>query len=184
MFVAWMLAQAANAPAPTSLQARFEAASAAFVAQKWDDALTAFQAIAADPAVSSRTRGVALLRGGTALRHLHRDDEARDAYRRGLALTLKSDPALKEDRVDALLAVGGLERGTYDYAAARRDFEEALAEAGDDTDRLRALFALAVVAMFDDNKAALDAMDQARRLSRRSARFARETRCSCGCPDL
>ena len=161
MFVAWMLAQAANAPAPTSLQARFEAASAAFVAQKWGDALSAFQAIAADPAVSSRTRGVALLRGGTALRHLHRDDEARDAYRRGLVLAPKSDPALKEDRVDALLALGGLERGTYDYTAARREFEEALAEAGDDTDRLRALFALAVVAMFDDNKAALDAMDQA-----------------------
>jgi len=161
MFVGWIVAQALAAPAQTSLQARFEAATEALVAEKWNDAVNAFQAIEADRSISARTRGAVLLREASALLHLHRDDEARDAYRRGLALTLKSDPTLREDRVEALLAVGGLERGAYDYVAARRDFEEALTLADDDTTRLRALLALAVVTMFDDNRTALDSMDQA-----------------------
>ena len=161
MFVAWMLAQAAAAPAQPSLQTRFEEATAALMTEKWADALSGFQAIEADPGISPRTRGVVLLREGDALWHLQRDEEAHDAYRQGLALVPKTDPALREDRRTALLSVGGIERGNYNYPTARRDFEDALALADDPATKLRALLALAAVTMFDDNQTALNAMDQA-----------------------
>jgi hypothetical protein len=161
MLVAWVLAQAAAAPAATSLQARFEQATAALVAEKWGEALSDFQAIDADRGIGPRTRSVVLLREATALWHLRRDDEARDAFRKGLDLAPKTDPALLDDRITALLTVGGIERGFYDYSAARRYFEEALTLADDPTTKLRALLALAAVTMFDDNAAALKMMDQA-----------------------
>lgn len=161
LFVAWVLAQAAAAPAATSLQARFEQATAALVAEKWADALSGFQAIDADGNIGPRTRSAVLMREGTALWRLHRDEEARDALRKGLDLAPKGDPSLSDDRVEALITLGGIERGFYDYPAARRHFEEALPLAGDATTKLRALLALAAVTMFDDNAAALKMMDQA-----------------------
>jgi len=161
IFVAWALsAAAAPAAAPTSLQAQFEQASAALVGEKWEDALAGFKAIEALPGISNRTRGVVTLREATALRHLGRDEEARDLFRRGLAMVPANDPALTDDRIDALLAVGGLERGSYDYAAARADFQQALAFSTDDPTRMRVLLALASVTMFDDAKTALAYTDQ------------------------
>ena len=159
MFVAWALA-AATTPA-TGLQAQFEQASSALAAGKWDDALTAFRAIDAMPDISARTRSVVLLREGMALMHLHRDEDAITAFRKGFALVPKTDAALNDDRFDALIALGGLERGFYDYPAARHDFGEARALATDDTMKLKALLALAAVTMFDDVKAARAAVDEA-----------------------
>ena len=165
ILMAWMLAQAATAaPATTSastLQAQFEQATAALTSEKWDEALAGFRAIEARPGVGARTRGVALLRQGFALGHLYRDEEARDAYRRGLALAPKSDASLADDRLEALIELGGLDRRYYDYSAARREFEEALALATDPATKLRVLRGLAAVTMFDDVQAARRMVDEA-----------------------
>lgn len=158
MFVAWVLAAAAPA---TGLQTQFEQATAALEARKWDEAAADFHAIEIMPAISARTRGVVLLREGTALMHLNRDDEAIDALRKGLALVPKNEAVLNGDRFDALIALGGFERGYYDYAAARREFAEARGLATDDGMKLKALLALAAVTMFDDVKTARAAVDEA-----------------------
>ncbi|HWI85619.1 MAG TPA: hypothetical protein VNT42_04755, partial [Sphingomonas sp.] len=155
MLVAWVLAQAAVAPAATGLQAQFEQATAALVGEKWQDALAGFKAIEARPGISDRTRSIVLLREASALRHLGQDEEALELYRRGLALAPKGDASLNDDRIDALTAVGGIERGSYDYAGARRHFQALLALAKDDIIRIRTLLALASVTMFDDAKVAL-----------------------------
>jgi hypothetical protein len=161
MFVAWALAEVASASAAVPLQTQFEQASAALADGKWAEAATAFKLIAARPGLSNRTRGVVLVREGTALRHTGQDDQALELLREGLAIVPRTDPALKGDLIDALLAKGGIERGNYDYPAAGQDFRDALALVDGPADKVRCLMALASVTMFDDAKAALGYMDEA-----------------------
>lgn len=166
MIVAWALMQATAAPAaaPITLQAQFELATAAFVAQQWEPALAGFRAIQARPGVSARTRGVAMLREGQALNHLSRP-EAADVLRKGLALLPDSDNSLNDDRVDALLTLGGIERGDFDYVAARREFQLARTLTEDPALQLTSLMSLADVTMFDDNRAALAYIDSALKIA-------------------
>ncbi|WP_420137078.1 hypothetical protein [Sphingomonas sp.] len=168
MVVAWLLAQAAAAampaPAPASLQAQFEQASAALVAKQYDAALAGFRAIEARPGLGLRTRGVVTLREGIALYRLGRP-EAAETLRKGLALVPSNDKNLTDDRVDALLALGGIERGDFDFVAARREFEAARALSSDPVVQLTSLMSLADVTMFDDDDAALNYIDEALRLA-------------------
>jgi hypothetical protein len=172
MLVAWLLAQAAVAatPAtittapPTTLQGQFEQATAALTAEKWSEALSDFQAIKARPGLSARTRGVIAIREGAALYRLGRP-EAATTLREGLALIPTGDSSLTDDRVDALLALGGAERSDFDYVAARREFAAALALSADPVLQLTCLMSLADVTMFDEGNAALDYIDQALKLA-------------------
>lgn len=161
MFVAWMLATATAPAAATGLQQQFDSATTALEAGQWESALTGFRSVEAVPGIGPRTRGVALLRQGSALIHLQRDQDAMEAYRKGLALVPKTDASLNDDRFDALIALGGLDRGYYDYAAAKGEFSEALALASDNAMKLKAMLPLAAASMFDDVKAARAVMDQA-----------------------
>ncbi|WP_116089548.1 hypothetical protein [Sphingomonas crusticola] len=163
MLVTWLLAQAAAAAAPATppptLQAQFEQATVALNADNWAEALAGFQAIEARPGISPRTRGIAMLRAGSALHHLQRDDQAKQAFAAGLQLVGQADATLNNDRLDAYLALGGIEKGAYDYVAARHDFEQALSLANDPTAKIQALLALITVTMFDDSAAALGYAD-------------------------
>jgi tetratricopeptide (TPR) repeat protein len=161
LFAAWVFAQAATVPAASSLQARFEQASAALVAGKWDEALAGFQAIDGIAKISPRTRSIVLMREGMALFSLRRNEEARDSLRRGLDLAPVGDATFKDDRIDATLTLGGLERNAFDYPSARRHFEEAIALADDPATKLRALIPAAGVTMFNDNSTARGLIDQA-----------------------
>ena len=162
MFVAWMLAQAVGAPQPgaaPTLQAQFEQASAALSAHQWETAAAGFHAIEVQPKLGQRTRGVVALREGQALFHLGRG-EAAEMLRKGLALTPERDPELLDERVDALLALGAIERDNFDFAAARREFEAARALSDNPPLQISALMSLAEVAMFDKDGAALAYTDE------------------------
>ena len=101
------------------------------------------------------------MREGQALFHLDREEEAAALLRKGLATASPTDAALKDDRVDSLLILGGIERGNFDFAAARRDFEAGRALADDPTTQLTSLMSLANVTMFDPDGAALGYIDEA-----------------------
>jgi len=165
MLVAWMLAQVAAAGTPATpaatptLQAQFEQASAALADKKWEEALAGFRAIEARPGVSKRTLSIAALREGQALFQLDRA-EAAEALRRGLELAPSNDPSFADDRADALLSLGAIERGNFDFAAARREFEAARAVNDDPVLQLSTLMSLAEVTMFDRDDAALGYTDE------------------------
>jgi hypothetical protein len=161
--MAWMLAQAAAGapatPAAPTLQAQFEQATAALTAHQWDAALAGFRAIEERPGISQRTRGIVTLREGQALFQLGRP-EAAETLRRGLALAPGNDPTFADDRADALLSLGAIERGNFDFAAARRDFDAARTATDDPALQLSALMSLAEVSMFDTDGAALGYADE------------------------
>jgi len=163
MLAAWMLAQAvAGAPGPAprpTLQAQFEQASAALADKKWEEALAGFRAIEARPGVSQRTLSIATLREGQALFQLDRE-EAAETLRRGLELAPKNDPSFADDRADALLSLGAIERGNFDFAAARHEFEAARTANPDPILQLSTLMSLAEVTMFDRDDAALGYVDE------------------------
>lgn len=146
--------------APT-LQARFEEASAALTAQQWQSAADKFNVIGETPGLSPRTKGVVAMREGQALFHLDREEEAAALLRKGLTQTPSDDPTLKDDRVDALMILGGIERGNFDFPAARSNFEAVHTLSSDPTIQLTALLSLANVTMFDADGAALNYMDEA-----------------------
>ena len=161
MFVAWMLAQAAaltTAAAAPTLQQQFEQASAALASHQWEAALAGFRAIDARPDTSRRTRGIVTLREGRALFQLGRSDAA-ETLRHGLDLAPSNDPTFADDRADALLSLGAIERGNFDFAAARREFDAARAATDDPALQLSALMSLAEVSMFDTDGAALGYAD-------------------------
>ncbi len=164
MLTLLLLAAAAAVQAPAagpSLQVKFEAASAALNAGKWAEAVTQFRAIEDRPTISRRTRAIVLMREGQALLHLQESDAARSALRRGVELAPKADQQLQNDRLDALLALGNIERESYDYAAAARDFEEARGLAGDPLTKVHVLLKVANTTMSEDQQAALKAADEA-----------------------
>lgn len=166
MFVAWALAGAVPAPtARPTLQVQFEAASAALANEKWDEAVAGFEAIEARQSLSPRTRSVVLMRKGKALYRLHHDDAAKKALLEGLALAPTEDAAMREDRIDTLFALAGLERAEFDYVAARHHLEQSRALAAAPGDELGSLLSAAAITMFDDSAAALKFVDDAARIA-------------------
>ena len=161
MLLGLMLAAVAAPTSAPTVQSQFEEATAAMVAQQWEPAAAKFHVIGERTDISQRTRSIVAMREGQALYHLKREDEATALMRKGLALASSTDPALREDRADSLMLLGGVERGNFDFAAARRDFEAARAISDDPVTQLTGMMALANVTMFDPDGAALGYMDEA-----------------------
>lgn len=159
MFVGWMLAAAAAPTTAPPLQAQFEQATAALLASQWATAADGFHAIGERSGLSPRTRSIVAMREGQALFHLDRDNAAA-MLQKGLDLA-PSDPALKDDRVDALMTLGNIERNNFDFVAARREFEAARALSDDPLTQITSLMSLANVTMFDGDGAALVYADAA-----------------------
>jgi tetratricopeptide (TPR) repeat protein len=160
-----MLAQTASgqsssiaSPVPT-VQAQFEQASAALAARQWDSAAAGFREIDGRPKLSPRTRGVVRMREGIALYHLGRD-EAAETLREGLKLAPAADRELGDDRAEALLTLGAIERADFDFAAARREFEAARSASDNPVFQISALMALTEVGMFEKDGAAVGYADE------------------------
>lgn len=162
--LALALAQAV-APAAPSLQAQFDQANAAIAAKQWQQALDGFAAIEARAGLTPRSLGLARLRKGFALAGLGQKDAAAEAFASGVALTSRDDSALTEYRVLAESAAGQLAQDHYDYVAARRWFEAALAESPDASHGLGASLDLIEVTMFDDPALALAQADKALKIA-------------------
>lgn len=161
VFIGLAVMALAGPAAAQSVQAQFEAASAALTGKRYQEAADGFGAIAARPTTTSRTKGIALLRQGQALSSLGRQEDAATTLRDGLALTPVSDATLADDRLSALLLLGGIEIDGYDYVAARGTLERGLKEATTDSDRLAMLMQLVQATMFVDPSAAKTYADEA-----------------------
>lgn len=156
-------AAAAGAPAqpaaPQSLQARFDAATAAADAGRCDEAVEAFNRLEPLGAVqkSATVSATLKLRRGACLARLGRDASA--DLRSGLA-ALEARPEFRQDIAQAHLALGRIAYLNYDYAGARARFLAAHDKL-EPAERFDVLLWLVRTTMFDPGSEALGYADQA-----------------------
>lgn len=151
--------QAASGAAKPSLQAQFDAASAAVTEGKCEEAIEAFGRLAALPAVQKSATVSAMLkvRRGICLARLGREAEA--DLRGGLAV-IDANPDFRTDAAQAHLALGRIAYRYYDYPAAKAEFLTALGKL-DPAEKFEPLLWLTRVTMFDPGNEALGYADQA-----------------------
>lgn len=163
-------------PAKPSAQGRFDAATAAASAGKWQEAYDIFAALEAKsgkqaPAVQAVIR----IRKGLALLELDRNAEAGIALRSGLE-SLPSDPKLfLDDRHSAMIGLGRLAYADLDYAAARAQFGGALPLANAANARFETLLWLIRASMFDEGPQAQAWADEALKMAESSAKINKDT---------
>ena len=144
---------AASAQQPTVQQA-FDQASELSAAGKWAEALDAYHALEARVG-SARSKAIVQLRESKALVELGRPDEARPLLATALKALPVGDESLREDRLDALLTIGGLQMSSLDYASAYAAYGQALPLAVDNASKARALVGLIQTGTYVDPQGAL-----------------------------
>jgi len=168
-----LLALAPPVPAPAqqpSMQQRFDAASEALRAERWEEALQQFEAIEARLAPTDRrSLAIVRVRKADALVRLGRREEARTALQLGLADLPESDASLNEDRFLGFVALGQIAELTLDYAEAARHYRTAKALPVPVSLRLTVYRGLIQTQMFDNAPAALADADEALALARDAA---------------
>ena len=112
------------AAAPT-LQQQYEAATALDATGTPAQRLAAWEALERRPKFSRRSVAIFRSRKAVALTELGRLDEAVAAARASLADLPSTDPSLGEDRGNAWLAIGQINREALDYPGAIAAFREA-----------------------------------------------------------
>ena len=150
------------APKPATAQAMFDAASAATEAGRCDEAIAGFAALEARASLRNAPKVLAVvqLRKGACLLQQDQLAAAGVALRAGLA-TLQNDVAAhRGDIVDARIGLGRIAYLSYDYAAAREQFEIAKSIVAP-ADRFGTSLWLARATMFDEGPAALAYADDA-----------------------
>jgi tetratricopeptide (TPR) repeat protein len=153
-------AQGAQPAAQTSVQQQFDAATIALDAQRWQDALTVFDAIEARLTPrNTKSLGLVRVRKAEALEGLGRRDEAAAALRQGLAALPADDPSLSEDRLAGYTRLGELSERALDYAEALQNYRAADALGGASA-KPRVLRGLIQTGMFYDAAAALADADR------------------------
>lgn len=153
------LATSAAAQQP-GIQQQFEAATEALNAQKWVDAVSAFEALEPRLAKNARSLAIVRVRKGTALFELRRDAEAAAAVKAGLAALPAGDASLREDRFLALMLLGNMDGRALDYASALARYREAEHFADAPQSKVRALVAMVQSGTFLDPDAALANADR------------------------
>ena len=144
-----------------SIQAQFESASQALQAEKWNDALAAFEALERRLRSTPRSLALVRVRKGEALIRLGRSEEAMAALTAGLAALPAGDASLGEDRMMALIQLGEMHESALDYGEANRLFREAKPLAAGSALEPRLLRGLIRTGMFHDGAAALADADRA-----------------------
>jgi len=155
-----LLVASASAEAAT-VQEAFDAATAAYVGERWADAVAAFNALEARLATHGRSAAIVRVRKGIALAHLGRPDEATLSLTKGLAELPVTDATLAIDHYDGQMALGRAYEATFQPLAAIAVFEQAEPLAPDALSRLEALSSAARVETYTDPAKALVAIDEA-----------------------
>jgi tetratricopeptide (TPR) repeat protein len=167
-------AQQAQPPAPT-IQQQFDAASAALMAENWEEAVRQYEALEARLARVGNARSLAIVRvrKASALLRLQRRNEAAEALRLGLPVLPASDATLNEDRFVGHVALGQIAELGLDYRAAIAHYRAAKAIEVEPALRLDLFRGLIQSQMFFDPAAALADADDALRVAAAGSQGAR-----------
>ncbi|HEX8585690.1 MAG TPA: energy transducer TonB [Allosphingosinicella sp.] len=158
----------------TSLQGRFDAATAAAEAGKCADAIREFEAVEATGAQRRNPLLAASIdvRKGRCLIQMGRFAEGEAAIRRGLPVLSGKPAEFGGDITDSHLALGSAARARFDYDAAAREFQAAV-DLTQGAQRVIPLLRLSQVLMFDRDGRALAAAEEARTLTMTSPQFSK-----------
>jgi tetratricopeptide (TPR) repeat protein len=163
-----IMGQAATGPAggATTLQQRFDAATAAAASGRCTDAIRAFEAIEATGAQRRSPLLAASIdvRKGQCLIQTGKMAEGEAAIRRGLPILSQKQAEFAGDIVDARLALGSAAKARFDYDGAAREFQAAV-DLTQGAQRVIPLLRLSQVKMFDRDGHALAAAEEARALT-------------------
>ena len=146
-----------------SLQAQFDAATAAQEAGRYDEAVAGFAALEQLPSVrkNALVLSTVLMRKGASLIELGRVDEAEAAFIAGLRIAPSDKPELRNDRFLAEQSLGVIAMNRLDYAAAAARFRQSLDLAADPVGKATALMGLARATTFDPGDDSIHYADQA-----------------------
>lgn len=150
-----------TAPARTSVQQDFEAATALDDKKDHAGALAKWEALEARTAKNPRSLALVRVRKGIALFALDRKDEAVAATRAGLAQLPAGDASLREDRFLAQMTLGAIAELSLDYASAAASYGAAEGIAIAPGEKLGALRGLIQTQTFVDPDAAAQAVARA-----------------------
>lgn len=162
---------AAATSARPSAQVLFNAATEAFEAGRYDEAVKGFEALEALPAVK-RNRGVqatVLMRKGVSLVRLGRNEEAAPILRAAEKLVPLDQPELRADRANMARSLGTIELDQFNYPAAADQYSRSAELTDDPTLKALALLGLSRATMFEPGEQALHAADRALEIFQGSA---------------
>ena len=153
---------AATPAAPPTMQALFDTASAAYVAQRWSEVLADFVLIETrlHGGGSARVRSTIMVRRGVALANLGRPDEAEAVLHSGLPL-LPVDSDLNSERVEGHVTLARIASSRNDFATMRTEVEAADRVASTPQERLSIAIVGISATLFDADDAALTYADRA-----------------------
>lgn len=156
-----------------TLQQQFNAADRAAADGRCEEAVTAFEALEARPAVSSNANVLATVRARKAecLVKLWRLDEAAAASNHALAVLSADTSTSRADVADAHLQLGRVDYLRFEYDAAVPELEAASALMSG-SERIEPLMWLARATMFAADERAITYADQALALAAADARWA------------
>ncbi len=163
--LAGMVQAAPAAPAQT-LQARFDAANAAFGASDCTTAIPLYEALERSPAANRNAlfAGAIAVRKGLCLTRTGKPDDGLVAMRRGVPMLTTKRDEFATDLREAYLAMGNSASARFDYDPAAAAYADALA-VSKGQDRLPPLLGLARVLAFDRDGKALAYAAEARALA-------------------
>lgn len=156
-----MFVGAAMAAAPQSAQAAFDAATQAAAAGQCEEAIAAFDKLAAGPGGRNRTVAAAIaVRRGQCLRALNRDEEAERSLRAGVAVLEAMPGDFRGEARDAYIALTQIGTAALNYDQALADVEKALA-LSEGVERVVPLHLRSRLKRFDGDGAAIRDADEA-----------------------
>ncbi|PCD03072.1 hypothetical protein COC42_01210 [Sphingomonas spermidinifaciens] len=164
MFSVMIAGAAMAAASPQSAQAAFDAATKAAEAGQCEEAIAAFDRLAAGPAGRNKTVAAAIaVRRGQCLRRLGRHEEAERSIRAGVAAIEAQGGSFRAEARDAYVALAqiGTTNLTYDQAIA--DVNKALA-LSEGTERVVPLQIRSRLTRFDGDGAAIRDAEEALKL--------------------
>ena len=145
---------------PPTVPEQFNSASVALNAERWDEALRAFESLERRVG-NPRTLGIVRVRKAEALLRLRRIEEASEALKLGLPALPANDPTLRQDRYLGMLTLGKINEHLLDYGEAFRNYGLAESLAQSPQEKVDAIRGLIETGMFHDTGTALANADRA-----------------------
>jgi tetratricopeptide (TPR) repeat protein len=165
------------APEGGSLQQRFDAATEAWKQGRCEEAVAAFEALEQMPSAMKVpiVRAATSVRKGICLVNLQRFADGEAAIRSGLPVVVAAGDGFADEVVKARIALGRAARLLLEYERAADEYRQALASA-QGSDRLKALFGLAQVSLFDSGPEPIAYMEEATRILQDAAPMSNDLR--------
>lgn len=161
----------AAAPAkPMTAQQQFDAASAAQLEGRCDDAIKGFEALEQRPAAMKNEKVLATIRvrKGACLAAVGRTEEASAVIAPALVVLSENSPVERGDIARARMALGKIAYLEFDYASAEREFAKAKSLLPEN-EQVDSLVWLAQATMFDPDPKSIAYAEEATRIAQSAA---------------